>query len=59
MDGIILSYTRGQVNANGSRREVHAAQEVLEAGVGTERCTQFCQASLLTGPKSGGPLHFG
>ncbi len=37
MDGIILSYTRGQVNANVSWRKVHLAQEVLEAGVGAER----------------------
>ena len=29
MDGIILSYTRGQVNAESLLREVHAAEERL------------------------------
>ena len=36
MDAIILSYTRGQVNAESLLRKVHAAQEVLEARVGAE-----------------------
>ncbi len=36
MDGAILSYTGGQVNANGSRWEIHAAQKVLEARVGVQ-----------------------
>ena len=37
------------VNAKGSLREIHAAQEVVEAGVGAEGCTKFWPVATQVG----------
>ncbi len=41
----ILGCGKGQVNAWGLLREIHAAQEVLEAGVGAEAISALLVAT--------------
>ena len=50
----ILFRTPTQVNANGSLREIHPPQEVLEAGVGVEG---VANSNIRTGPVGGGQVN--
>ena len=58
IDGKILVFLGGQVNAEGLLREVHAVEEVLEARVGTEGVKPLL-VHVFQHPEVAGDFHKG